>query len=275
MNQGLQSGHCAVHSRRNDQLYDHAITFSKTMVQRQKRQAPLTFTSWSHPPMVLSPVPSSGRAMEPWSRPFLRSPTMPCSRTVRTHALSPPQAPSNGCVYQGRTIQACSERSSTDRRARFDLARSDVGVPSNRRYVPGTMVVATTWQTRTGWLSVRDFLAVGPWHHTADRSSLHRRTPGDFDARHALVRLVTCLDGTVDVGLSCEPSFEYGSLDASWAYEGPGYYRAVTTNSECPKLTLSGRSQSGIGRTRRQGSSSPVEGRVMLCRPQLGRPGTI
>ena len=141
----------------------------------------------------------------------------------------------------------------------FRFGPIGVGVPSNRRYVPGTMVVATTWQTRTGWLSVRDFLAVGPWHHSADRSSLHRRTPGDFDARHALVRLVTCLDGTVDVGLSCEPSFEYGSLDASWAYEGPGYDRAVTTNSECPKLTLSGDLNLGL------------EGRVVKARHRLSK----
>ena len=44
------------------------------------------------------------------------------------------------------------------------LAPADTAVPANRRYVPGTMVLATTWQTRTGWLAVRDFLADRPWH---------------------------------------------------------------------------------------------------------------
>ena len=122
----------------------------------------------------------------------------------------------------------------------FRFGPMDVDVPSNRRYVPGTMVLATTWQTRTGWLAVRDFLAVGPWRHTDDRSTLHRRVPGDFDARHALVRIATCLDGTVDLALTCEPSFDYGRLDASWMYEGPGYYSATTTNQELPKLTLTG-----------------------------------
>ena len=43
----------------------------------------------------------------------------------------------------------------------FRLAPADTAVPANRRYVPGTMVLATTWQTRTGWLAVRDFLAIG------------------------------------------------------------------------------------------------------------------
>ena len=74
----------------------------------------------------------------------------------------------------------------------FRLAPADTAVPANRRYVPGTMVLATTWQTPNGWLAVRDFMAVGPWHRTSDRSTLHRRTPGDFDAMHVLVRTATC-----------------------------------------------------------------------------------
>jgi len=139
----------------------------------------------------------------------------------------------------------------------FRFGPMDVAVPSNRRYVPGTMVLATTWQTRTGWLAIRDFLAVGPWHHAVDRSTLHRRIPGDFDARHALVRMATCLDGTVDVDLSCEPSFEYGRLDASWMYEGPGYYRAATTNPERPKLTMTGDLRLGL------------EGRAVKARHRL------
>ena len=121
------------------------------------------------------------------------------------------------------------------------------------------MVLATTWQTRTGWLAVRDFLAVGPWRHTVDRSTLHRRVPGDFDARHALVRIATCLDGTVDLALSCEPSFDYGRLDASWMYEGPGYYRATTTNQELPKLTLTGDLRLGF------------EGRAVKARHRLSK----
>jgi alpha,alpha-trehalase len=139
----------------------------------------------------------------------------------------------------------------------FRFGPMDVAVPSNRRYVPGTMVLATTWQTRTGWLAIRDFLAVGPWRHTVDRSTLHRRVPGDFDSRHALVRIATCLDGAVDVGLSCEPSFEYGRLDASWLYEGPGYYRAATSNPEHLKLTLTGDLRLGL------------EGRAVKARHRL------
>jgi GH15 family glucan-1,4-alpha-glucosidase len=139
----------------------------------------------------------------------------------------------------------------------FRLAPADTAVPANRRYVPGTMVLATTWQTRTGWLSVRDFLAIGPWHRVADRSALHRRTPGDFDAKHVLVRMATCLHGTVDVALDCEPAFDYGRNDARWEYAGSSYAEVVTVNPESVRLTLSGDLRLGI------------EGRAVRARHRL------
>src|SRR3954452_6599244 len=33
----------------------------------------------------------------------------------------------------------------------FKLAPVDQSVPAGRRYVPGTMILETTWGTRTGW----------------------------------------------------------------------------------------------------------------------------
>ena len=55
---------------------------------------------------------------------------------------------------------------------RFRLGPSDVQVPAARRYLPGSMVLETTWKTRTGWLVVRDALTVGPWHHV-DETAAH------------------------------------------------------------------------------------------------------
>src|SRR3954453_4400719 len=40
-------------------------------------------------------------------------------------------------------------------------------VPGARRYLPGTMVLETTWGTATGWIIVRDVLLIGPWHDAA------------------------------------------------------------------------------------------------------------
>lgn len=141
----------------------------------------------------------------------------------------------------------------------FRLGPADTAVPANRRYISGSMVLATTWQTRTGWLSVRDFLAVGPWHRRSDRSSLHRRTPGDFDAKHLLVRTVSCLHGTVDLVLDCEPSFDYGRVDARWEYSGASYEEVTTTNGEFIQLKLAGDLRLGI------------EGRAVRARHRLSR----
>jgi GH15 family glucan-1,4-alpha-glucosidase len=53
----------------------------------------------------------------------------------------------------------------------FRLGPADVMVPSGRRYLPGTMVLETTWGSPTGWAVVRDVLLVGPWRHGSARSS--------------------------------------------------------------------------------------------------------
>ena len=44
----------------------------------------------------------------------------------------------------------------------FRFGPSNAHVPQHRRYVPGTMVLETTWQTPTGWMTVHDLLVVGP-----------------------------------------------------------------------------------------------------------------
>lgn len=139
----------------------------------------------------------------------------------------------------------------------FRLAPADSAVPAHRQYVPGTMVLATTWQTRSGWLIVTDFMAVAPWYRTGERSEFHRRTPGDFDARHCLVRSVMCLHGTVDVVMNCEPSFDYGRADAHWDYTVDGYDQVATINTGFERLTLTGDMRFGI------------EGRAVRARHRL------
>jgi alpha,alpha-trehalase len=111
----------------------------------------------------------------------------------------------------------------------FRLGPADVEVPAARRYLPGTMVLETSWGTRGGWIIVRDLLLIGPWHHEEDRSHTHRRSPTDYDADHVLLRTVRCVNGEVQVLLDCEPSFEYGQLSAKWDYTGSGYHEARAT----------------------------------------------
>jgi len=113
----------------------------------------------------------------------------------------------------------------------FRLGPADVAVPAGRRYIPGTMVVETTWGTRSGWLIVRDVLLIGPWHHEGERSHSHRRAPTDYDADHVLLRTMRCVDGSVEVTLDCEPKFDYGLVEAQWSYTGDGYGEAVATGT--------------------------------------------
>ncbi|MBA2341901.1 MAG: glycoside hydrolase family 15 protein, partial [Thermoleophilaceae bacterium] len=109
----------------------------------------------------------------------------------------------------------------------FRVGPADVDVPADRRYLPGTMVLETSWGTRGGWIIVRDVLLIGPWHHEEDRSHTHKRSPTDYDADHVLLRHVRCVNGEVQVHLDCEPVFDYGRKFASWDYTGPAYHEGV------------------------------------------------
>ncbi len=114
----------------------------------------------------------------------------------------------------------------------FRLGPYDEMVPAARRYLPGSLMLETTWQTRTGWLIVRDTLCMGPWHNVDERSRTHRRSPTDFDAEHCLLRMVKCVSGSVDVSMTCEPVFDYGRREPEWNYDGPGYGELVATGSD-------------------------------------------
>src|SRR5215472_11119495 len=87
---------------------------------------------------------------------------------------------------------------------------TSVQVPAGRRYLPGTLVLETTWRTRTGWLIIRDALCIGPWYHSQRRSVTYRRPPTDQEAEHMLVRTARCIVGRVELSLDCEPVFNYG-----------------------------------------------------------------
>jgi alpha,alpha-trehalase len=121
----------------------------------------------------------------------------------------------------------------------FRLGPADTQVPAGRRYLPGTMVLETTWGTPTGWLIVRDVLLIGPWHHEQERSDSHRRSPTDYDADHVLLRTLRCVNGSVEVHLDCAPAFDYGARPARWEYGSDGYHVALARGSEAdPELRL-------------------------------------
>ena len=108
----------------------------------------------------------------------------------------------------------------------FRVGPAGLNVPAGRRYVPGTLVLETTWQTRTGWLIVRDALLVGPWYDDTTRAVAYQRPPGDHEAEHVLLRTIRCVNGHVEVAMDCEPAPDYGCAAVTWEYEGEGYTRA-------------------------------------------------
>jgi GH15 family glucan-1,4-alpha-glucosidase len=121
----------------------------------------------------------------------------------------------------------------------FRLCPVDTSVPAGQRYLPGTMVLETTWGTRTGWVIVRDVLLIGPWHHDHERSNTHRRSPTDNDADHVLLRTLRCVNGRVEMHMECEPRVAYGRKSVTWEYAGEGYNKAIArAEGEDVELTL-------------------------------------
>src|ERR1700712_5086933 len=92
----------------------------------------------------------------------------------------------------------------------FRLGPDGVTVPAARRYLPGTMVLETSWGTGKGWIIVRDVLLIGNWHHQHDRSHTHRRAPPDYVAVRVLLRIVRCVNGEAQLLLDGEHKFDYG-----------------------------------------------------------------
>ena len=53
----------------------------------------------------------------------------------------------------------------------------------------------------------------------------------DWDAEHILLRTVRCVSGTVEMVMSCEPSFDYHRVSSAWEYSGPAYGEAIARAS--------------------------------------------
>jgi GH15 family glucan-1,4-alpha-glucosidase len=113
---------------------------------------------------------------------------------------------------------------------RLTLRPRGVVVPISRRYIPGTLVIETTWVTDTGWLVVRDALSIAAWtpsegtpivSHQPDRS---------------LLRTLVCINGEVEVEMECLPRFAYGAEGAEWSDPAGG--EATATGRDGTELEL-------------------------------------
>jgi GH15 family glucan-1,4-alpha-glucosidase len=96
----------------------------------------------------------------------------------------------------------------------FSLGPRGVVVPISRRYEPGTLVIETTWVTDTGWVVVHDALTIGEWVPAGGKGS---RPETEHESDRSLLRLMTCIDGEVEMEMECVPRFDYGLEAAEWS----------------------------------------------------------
>ena len=142
----------------------------------------------------------------------------------------------------------------------FRFGPTNAQVPHHRRYVPGAMVLETTWHTPTGWLVVQDLLVVEPVHDGQRRSD-YRRAPGDTAPTGTLLRLATCIEGRVEIIANVVPVFEYGAAIGSWSYVGDGYNTmACAPPAGDPQLTLSSTVRLGAAGARCYGRTTLARG---------------
>ena len=135
----------------------------------------------------------------------------------------------------------------------FRFSPTNTAVPQQRRYLPGTMVLETTWHTPTGWLTVTDLLVMGPL--AEERRPDYRRSPGTAIAQQTLLRIATCFDGRVELQVNCFPLFDYARKQGVWQFDGSGYTRASVDGGDVA-LTLSGTVPLGVIGARCTGRST-------------------
>ena len=140
----------------------------------------------------------------------------------------------------------------------FRFGPSNAQWPDQRRYLPGTMVLETTWHTPTGWLTIHDAFLIGPSRNGVRRSN-YRRVPGDSAARGMLMRLATCTRGHVEVELDCLPLFDYGGSQGAWSYDTPGYSSVMVTSDDLSLRLVSGMKLESTG-ARTMGRTSLEKG---------------
>jgi alpha,alpha-trehalase len=147
----------------------------------------------------------------------------------------------------------------------FRFGPEDVEVPADRRYLPGTLVLETSWDSGEGWIVVRDCLVMGPWRHEHPGRTNHIRPPTDYDAEHILLRTVRCVQGSVQLALDCEPVFGYGMQRAHWSRPNEGYHQAVATGEDTLPVTLTSDIRFGIEGSSARGRTLLREGDTRFC----------
>ncbi len=141
---------------------------------------------------------------------------------------------------------------------RFKVAPKGVVVPISRRYEPGTLVIETTWVTDSGWLVTHDLLSIAEW---APEGGEGGRPQTAHESDRSLLRLMTCVDGEVEVEMECLPRFAYGAEKPSW--EGGELGEAVARAADGTELALTSDMELSV-------ESGAVRGTIRLREDESG-----
>jgi alpha,alpha-trehalase len=142
----------------------------------------------------------------------------------------------------------------------FRFGPTHAQVPQQRQYVPGTMVLETTWHTPGGWLAVHDLLVMDRTDVGHRREHYHR-APTDYGATGVLLRTATCLSGEVEVMVDCAPLFSYGTVEGTWSYQGEEYQQMTVAPAEGDlRLDVAGNIRLGPLGIRSYGRTTLAEG---------------
>ena len=144
----------------------------------------------------------------------------------------------------------------------FRFGPFGINVPVARIYEPGTNILATTWHTPTGWVLIRDALTMGP--RRGEDKITHARPPADEDGEHLLVRMALCIEGSVELELVCEPTFDYGRAPAEWTLAGDDRQTADATGAG-QTIRLRSDMQLGIEGDRVRARHALQKGEQVFC----------
>jgi len=150
------------------------------------------------------------------------------------------------------------------------IGPSGVMAPLARRYLPGTLILETTWTTDSGWLVVLDALTITKWAPSGREDKAMRRPETQHESDRTLIRLATCIDGEVAVEMDCRPNFEYGSQPASW---GPAPAGELAASGGEQKLRLATDMEPSVDGDRVVGQLTLKEGQACyaaLCWDEEG-----
>jgi alpha,alpha-trehalase len=96
-----------------------------------------------------------------------------------------------------------------------------------------------------------------------DVTTPHTRPPTDWDADHVLVRTVSCLEGSVEIDLVCEPGFDYGRTIGEWTVSDDRH-RADATGPD-QAIRLQSDMLIGIEAGRARARHALHEGEQLFC----------